>query len=90
MKSKFGIADDDGVAGIVAALITHDKIKIRGKVIGDLSFAFVPPLRSNDRYDLFSCVGHNLIHHGDIVRAALSGAGVGNTDKFHIILQLSD
>ena len=48
------VADDDGMAGIVAALEAHDHLGPVGEPIDDLAFAFVAPLGA-DHCD----VGHN-------------------------------
>ena len=42
--------DGDGVAGIAAALITHDGIGLFGEVVDDLALALVSPLRTCDYY----------------------------------------
>src|SRR5262245_13472451 len=41
-------ANDDGVAGVVAALIASDDVKMRREQIYDLTLAFVSPLRADD------------------------------------------
>jgi hypothetical protein len=45
----FDIADDEGVAGIVAALETHDDIGTLGQPVDDLALALVAPLRPDHR-----------------------------------------
>ena len=42
------IADDERVAGVVAALETHDHVGAAGKPVHDLPFALVAPLRADD------------------------------------------
>ena len=39
---------DDGVSGVVPALEAHDEVRLLVEVVCDLSFAFVPPLGSDD------------------------------------------
>ena len=46
------IADLNGVAGVVAALVTRDDIEVLGKQINNLAFAFIAPLGTDD-YDDF-------------------------------------
>src|SRR5262245_1897485 len=41
-------ANDDGMAGVVAALIASDDVEMGGEQIDDLTLAFVSPLRAND------------------------------------------
>ena len=41
------VAVVDRVAGVVAALVTHHKIVLARDQIGDLAFAFVPPLSAD-------------------------------------------
>ena len=46
LQNIFGGANEDGVAGIVAALIPCHDVEAVGKQIDDLSFSFVSPLRA--------------------------------------------
>ena len=39
-----GAVDHQGVAGVVAALETHDDVGLLGEPVDDLAFAFVAPL----------------------------------------------
>ena len=48
LENVFFLADDDSVACIVAASDTDNIIKRAGKIIDNLAFAFVTPLRAND------------------------------------------
>src|SRR5262245_16874959 len=41
-------ANDDGMAGVVAALITGDDVEMWREQIDDLALAFVSPLRADD------------------------------------------
>ena len=42
------VADDEGVAGIVAALEAHDHVGAAGEPVDDLALALVAPLRADD------------------------------------------
>ena len=44
------VADDERVAGIVAALEAHDHVGAAGQPVDDLAFALVAPLRADDGY----------------------------------------
>ena len=46
------LADDDGVAGVVAAGNTRDVVERAGEIVDDLALAFVAPLRADhdDRF----------------------------------------
>ena len=52
MQRKLLVADDDGVAGVVAALIAHDVVDATPEQVGGLSFALIAPLgtEENDRW----------------------------------------
>ena len=52
MKYERLLADLNGVAGIMAALIPRDDIEVLGKQINNLAFAFIAPLGTDD-YDDF-------------------------------------
>ena len=47
---EFLALDADGVSGIAAALIAHDRIGLLGEVVDDLSLALIAPLRACDYY----------------------------------------
>ena len=49
----FLVADLHGVAGVVAALVAHHPVHVRGEYVDNLAFTFVAPLRP-DQY----CLGH--------------------------------
>ena len=42
------VADDQRVAGVVAALEAHDALRVLGQPVDDLAFAFVAPLGADD------------------------------------------
>jgi hypothetical protein len=42
------VADDDGVAGVVTALVAHDHVDRAGQQVDGLAFAFVAPLQPDD------------------------------------------
>src|SRR5947209_18693890 len=42
------LADFDGVAGVVTALIARDHVEALGEEVNDLALAFVAPLRADD------------------------------------------
>ena len=44
MQHGLGAADDQGVAGVMSALETHNRRSLLGEEIDDLAFAFVTPL----------------------------------------------
>ncbi len=44
MQHGFLVADDQGMAGIVAALETHHRAGTVGQQVDDLALAFIPPL----------------------------------------------
>ena len=44
MELQGRVLVDDGVAGVVAALVTHHQVHVVGQEIGDLPFAFVSEL----------------------------------------------
>src|SRR5262245_62216447 len=41
-------ADDDGVAGVVAALVASDNVEMWRQQVNDLALPFVSPLRADD------------------------------------------
>ncbi len=48
------LADEDGVAGVVAALIARDDVEALGEEVDDLALAFVAPLGAEND-DVFHC-----------------------------------
>ena len=50
LEDVFLLADEDGVAGIVPALIARDDIELLGEEIDDLPFTLVAPLGAQDDY----------------------------------------
>jgi hypothetical protein len=50
MEHGLLITDDQGMAGIVAALVAHDDVGVLGEDIDDLALPFVAPLHT-DAYD---------------------------------------
>jgi hypothetical protein len=48
LQHKAVFANDDGVAGVVAAADARNVLKRTGKVVHDLAFAFIAPLRPDD------------------------------------------
>ena len=50
MQDEFVVADNNGVAGVIAPLVSYDMAKVLGQYVDDLAFAFVPPLGSNNYY----------------------------------------
>ena len=55
--------DDDGVAGVMAALIACDAVVVARQDIDDFAFSFVAPLGAYD-----DDIGHNyLVEEGEIV-----------------------
>ena len=66
MKHELALADPNGVAGVVAALITRDDVKVRRENVNNLAFAFIAPLGS-DYDDIFhknSGTGHTSKREG--------------------------
>ena len=47
-EDELGLADDDGVPGVGAALVAHDQVGPLGEHVDQLALAFVAPLRPND------------------------------------------
>jgi hypothetical protein len=47
MEDERIVADDHGVAGVVAALVTHYKVHPGGEYVYDLTLALVAPLGAN-------------------------------------------
>ena len=64
-KYKLLFADEDGVAGVVAALIARHDIEVLGEEIDDLSLAFVAPLRAQDD-DVFHWKQTYLFYRGGL------------------------
>jgi hypothetical protein len=48
MKNKLLVIDNQGVAGIVAALKTYYTVSLFSQQVNDFAFSFVSPLGSND------------------------------------------
>ena len=48
MELEGAVIVDDGVPGVVAALEPDDHVRLLRQEVGDLSFAFVAPLRADD------------------------------------------
>ena len=48
LENEFLLADEDGVAGVVAALIARDDIETLGEQIDDFAFALIAPLRAKN------------------------------------------
>ena len=48
MELEGALPVDDGMAGVVAALEPDDHVRLLRQEVGDLSFAFVAPLRADD------------------------------------------
>ena len=46
MQYEFVIIYDDGMAGVVPALVPDDKVDVPGKYVDDLALAFITPLRA--------------------------------------------
>jgi hypothetical protein len=44
VEDKFFLAYDDGVAGVVSALIADNDITLFAEKIGDFAFSFIAPL----------------------------------------------
>ncbi len=53
MQHRLLAVDDQGVAGIVAALETHHRRRPVGQQVDDLALTFVTPLGA-DHYDIFT------------------------------------
>ena len=56
VQDIFLFADEDGVAGVVAALSADDDIRPLGQHIDDFAFAFIAPLGAHENR-----IGHSLI-----------------------------
>jgi hypothetical protein len=50
VKHEFALADANGMAGVVTALVARDDVEVRREDIYDLAFAFVAPLGSDYDY----------------------------------------
>jgi len=48
LQGRLLAIDDQGVAGVVTALETHDSSGVVGQPVDDLAFAFVTPLGADD------------------------------------------
>ena len=49
-QDEVRVADDDGVAGVGAALVAHDQVGPLGEDVDQLALALVPPLRPDDHH----------------------------------------
>ena len=58
MQDGLLVADDERVAGIVAALVAHDDVGVLGEDVDDLALAFVAPL-SADTDDRWHAAPHS-------------------------------
>ena len=47
-RTVFAAADDQRMAGVVAALEAHDALRALGQPVDDLAFAFIAPLGADD------------------------------------------
>ena len=51
VQDGFFAVNDEGMAGVVAALVTHDGARFFGEQVDDFAFAFVAPLGAdNDEF----------------------------------------
>jgi hypothetical protein len=48
------LTDDDSVAGVVAALIADNEVRLFGEKVGHFALALIAPLRSNNYLDRHS------------------------------------
>src|SRR6478672_12796062 len=48
LENVLVLADDDGVAGVVATGNANDVVERAGEIVHDFAFTFVTPLRAND------------------------------------------
>ena len=48
MQRKLSLVIDDGVAGVAAALIAHDDVKLVGQVVDHTTFSLIAPVDSHD------------------------------------------
>jgi hypothetical protein len=48
VEGELAVADDDGVTGVVAALVPHDVVDATAQKVGRLTFTFVAPLGSDE------------------------------------------
>ena len=53
MQDGFLAIDDDGVAGVVAAGVADDDLRLLGEHVNDFAFAFVAPLGADE-----NCICH--------------------------------
>ena len=49
-QDEVRVADDDGMAGVRAALVAHDQVGPLGEDVDELALALVPPLRPDDHH----------------------------------------
>ena len=82
MEGELLVADDDGVAGVVAALVANDIVDAATEEIGCLALAFIAPLRPDEN----DC-GHGQRlqgrppGHPHIIRTPLAPVGEGMAEK---------
>ena len=82
MEGELLVADDDGVAGVVAALVANDIVDAATEEIGCLALAFIAPLRPDEN----DC-GHGqrlqgrTPGHPHIIRTPLTPVGEGLAEK---------
>ena len=53
VQDVFLFADEDGVAGVVAAGVADDDVRLLGQHVNDFAFAFVAPLGADQ-----NCICH--------------------------------
>ena len=49
MECELLVADDDGMAGVVAALVAHDVVDATAEKVGGLALALIAPLGTEQR-----------------------------------------
>src|SRR5574341_255880 len=50
MQDRLLAVDHEGVAGVVAALVAHDDVRVLGEDVYDLPLSLVSPLRSDNNH----------------------------------------
>ena len=66
LQREVAVAESDGVAGVVAALVAHHAVEGRAEQIDDLPLALVPPLHADDD-DAVHGLLSSTARHGDKV-----------------------
>ena len=51
MQGDFGVADDEGMSGVVSPLEARDAMGVFGEEVDNLAFPLVAPLQPDDRDD---------------------------------------